>query len=423
MLEKEYMDYEYIVIIILLACLLYLAYTRYTIRQSAKKIKILIDELTAGKLNSMIFLKTRSELDEIIKSLNSFLEITKSKLASAEQEAQRMEAILRGMSDRVLIVDKTGKIVLANRAFRKLFQVDKSIENKQFLEVIRNAQLIEIFRKSMDSWEIVSEEIVVSKTDSDIYLIATAVPIYAEDSVSGIVLTLHDITRLKQLEQIRTDFVANVSHEIKTPLTAIRGFSETLLEGAINDKENAVKFLQMIKNHSERLNSLVDDLLTLSRIELGDIIIEKPLIDPEEVINNVISTYKEISQKKGLYLKKNIPDEKILIPADRNRLTQILINLVDNAIKFTEKGGVTIGISKHYNYTTIFVEDTGIGISPQHLGRLGERFYRVDRARSRELGGTGLGLAIVKHLVKAHGWNVKIESEQERGTKVSIIIK
>jgi two-component system phosphate regulon sensor histidine kinase PhoR len=417
------MNYEYIIIIILLACVLYLAYTRYIIHQSAKKIKIFIDELISGKLNSMIFLKTRTELDEIIKSLNSFLEITKSKLTSSEQEAQRMEAILRGMSDRVLIVDKTGKIVLANRAFRKLFHVDKSIENKQFLEVIRNAQLIEIFRKSMGSWEIVSEEIVVSKTDSDIYLIATAVPIYTGDSVGGIVLTLHDITRLKQLEQIRTDFVANVSHEIKTPLTAIRGFSETLLEGAINDKENAVKFLQMIKNHSERLNSLVDDLLTLSRIELGDIIVEKPLIDPEEVINNVISMFKEISQKKGLYLRKNIPDEKILIPADKNRLTQILINLVDNAIKFTERGGVAIGISKTYNYTTMFVQDTGIGISPKHLGRLGERFYRVDRARSRELGGTGLGLAIVKHLVKAHGWNVRIESEQERGTKVSIIIK
>lgn len=382
-----------------------------------------LDEFKSGNLNVRIFLRTRTELDEMSKSLNSFLEAMQSRLDSAEKETQQMEAILRGMSDGLLIVDKTGKIVLANRAFRKLFQVDKSIENKQFLEVIRNAQLLDILRKANNSWEIISGEIVIARDEKDIYLIGTAVPVYAGDSVNGIVLTLHDITKLKKLEQIRTDFVANVSHEIKTPLTAIKGFSETLLDGALNDRDNAVKFLQMIKSHSERLNNLVDDLLTLSRIELGDVIVDKLLIEPEDVINNVVSMFKDASHKKGLYLKKAFTEEKILIFADKNRLTQILINLVDNAIKFTEKGGVTIGISKTVNYTTIFVEDTGIGIAPTHLGRLGERFYRVDRARSRELGGTGLGLAIVKHLVKAHGWSLKIESEQERGTKVSIIIK
>ncbi|MBS4061482.1 MAG: hypothetical protein KG029_13870, partial [Bacteroidetes bacterium] len=191
----------------------------------------------------------------------------------------------------------------------------------------------------------------------------------------------------------------------------------------INDKENATKFLHMIKNHSERLNNLVDDLLTLSRIELGDIRVEKTVTDPEEVINTMIATFKEMSEKKGLYLRKSIPEDKIMIAADKNRLIQILLNLVDNGIKFTEQGGVTIGISKINASPVIFVEDTGIGIPPVHLSRLGERFYRVDRARSRELGGTGLGLAIVKHLVKAHGWDIRIESIHERGTKISIIIK
>ena len=417
------MSIEYIIIAILSICLLYLIFKHYSISTSASQIKQFIHELSSGNLNARLFLKTSTELDGIIKGINSFLETTKIKLASAEQETQRMEAILRGMSDRVLIVDKSGKILLANRAFRKLFHVDKSIETKQYMEVIRNAQLIDIFRKAMDSWEIISEEIVVSRADRDIYLIATAVPIYSADSVSGIVLTLHDITRLKQLEQIRTDFVANVSHEIKTPVTAIRGFAETLLEGAINDKENATKFLHMIKNHSERLNNLVDDLLTLSRIELGDIRVEKTVTDPEEVINTMIATFKEMSEKKGLYLRKSIPEDKIMIAADKNRLIQILLNLVDNGIKFTEQGGVTIGISKINASPVIFVEDTGIGIPPVHLSRLGERFYRVDRARSRELGGTGLGLAIVKHLVKAHGWDIRIESIHERGTKISIIIK
>lgn len=417
------MTYEHIIIIILSCCLIYFLYRHYRISISAVEIKRFMQDLSAGNLNARLFLKTKTPLDEIIKGINSFLEITKTKLDSADEEMRRMEAILRGMTDSVLIVDTTGGILLANRPFRKIFRVDKNIEKKQFMEVIRNSQLIDIFRKAMDSWEIISEEIVVSRPDRDIYLIATAVPIYSGDRVSGIVLTLHDITRLNQLERIRTDFIANVSHEIKTPITAIRGFTETLLETAMNDKENAAKFLQMIKNHSERLNSLVDDLLTLSRIELGDIRVQKTVIDIEEIIDTVISTFREISQKKGLYLKKNIPEEKISIFADKNRLIQILLNLVDNGIKFTEHGGVTIGITKINNNTVIFVEDTGIGIPPLHLNRIGERFYRVDRARSRELGGTGLGLAIVKHLLKAHGWDMKIESIQEKGTKFSIIIK
>ncbi len=417
------MTYEHIIIIILSACIIYFLYRYYRISLSAVEIKRFIQGLSTGNFNARLFMKTKTPLDEIIRGINSFLEVVKLKLDSADEETRRMEAILRGMTDSVLIVDTSGKILLANRAFRKIFHVDKSIEKKQFIEVIRNSQLIDIFRKAMDTWEIISDEIIVSRANTDIYLVATAVPIYSEDSVSGIVLTLHNITRLKQLEQIRTDFIANVSHEIKTPITAIAGFSETLLEGAINDKENAIKFLQMIKNHSIRLNSLVDDLLTLSRIELGDIKVEKVLIDPRDVINTVISTFKETAEKKGLYLRKNIPDENISIFADKNRFIQILLNLVDNAIKFTEHGGVTIGIKKIHNNNVIFVEDTGIGIPATHLTRLGERFYRVDRARSRELGGTGLGLAIVKHLVKAHGWDIKIESIQEKGTEFNIIIK
>jgi two-component system phosphate regulon sensor histidine kinase PhoR len=229
--------------------------------------------------------------------------------------------------------------------------------------------------------------------------------------------------------------VANVSHEIKTPITAIRGFAETLLEGALDDKENAYKFLETIKNHSERLNSLVSDLLTLSRIELGDIKIEKETVDLNNVVDTVFETLKEKAQSKGLYLKKEISPMAPEVRADRNRLIQILLNLVDNGIKFTEKGGVTIKVqsvrenpelltlnSQPRNFTEISVEDTGIGIPKKHLSRLGERFYRVDKARSREMGGTGLGLAIVKHIVKAHDWEMQIESIPGKGTTVKIIV-
>jgi len=258
------------------------------------------------------------------------------------------------------------------------------------------------------------------------------------------VLAFHDITRLRQLEDVRKDFVANVSHEIKTPITAIKGFAETLLEGAIDDRENAPKFLNAIKNHSERLNSLVNDLLTLSRIELGDIKIQKEDVNLDDLVDTVFATLRDKVRSEGLYLKKEISPEILEIKADRDRLIQILLNLVDNGIKFTEDGGVTVRVRRaefgvqsmgkivselktqhselaDFDYIEICVEDTGIGIPKKHIPRLGERFYRLDRARSRELGGTGLGLAIVKHLVKAHGWEMYIESTQGQGTKVRLI--
>jgi two-component system phosphate regulon sensor histidine kinase PhoR len=347
---------------------------------------------------------------------------TKSRLDFAEAEMQRMDAILRGLSDGVMITDIGGYVILANSAFKKLMTVKEDIEGKRVLEVIRHMPLIEMLNRAIEKKDIVSDEVMVSRDDKDIFIAATAVPVYSGNSVAGTVLTLHDITRLRQLEEIRKDFVANVSHEIKTPITAVKGFAETLLDGALDDKENAMRFLAMIKNHSDRLNSLVDDLLAISRIELGDIIIKKTDVTLEQIVDYVFMTVKHKADKKNLYLRKNIQNSAMTIYADKDRLIQIILNLVDNGIKFTEEGGVTVGVEEIGGIITLYVKDTGIGIPPQHLHRLGERFYRVDRARSRELGGTGLGLAIVKHLVSAHDWNMHIESAHGAGTRVNIII-
>jgi len=361
-------------------------------------------------------------LDRIARDIVSVMDLTRERRELAEREQQRMEAILRGMSDGVLMVDVQGQVVLANRAFRKIFRITERIEGKRIMEVLRNADVLSLFNKTIDTWDIAAAEVTVSRADRDLFLFATAVPIYSGDSVSGTVITLHDITRLKLLEEMRKDFVANVSHEIKTPITAIRGFAETLLDGALDDKENASRFLGMIKNHSERLNSLVDDLLTLSRIELGDIIVNKSEVRLADVIDTVFAMLQDKADKKGLILSKSLPPGLSVISADRDRLVQILLNLVDNGIKFTEKGEVTVGFEMAGDRPVLFIADTGAGIPPSHLPRIGERFYRVDRARSRELGGTGLGLAIVKHLVKAHDWDMNIESVQGKGTKVSLMI-
>ncbi len=410
-----------------------------------------IEEITAfsqavasGNFRKRLLPKGKDELAELTRNVGNMSQELQGRLEQSEEEKYMIEAILMNMSDGLMLTDKKGIILLSNSAVKNLFGIESSIEGKTVMEALRKAELVDIIDKVVETKESISREIEVAYP-KELFLMVTAAPYSIKGELSGAVLAFHDITRLRQLEDMRKDFVANVSHEIKTPITAIKGFAETLLEGALEDKENAYKFLETIKNHSERLNSLVSDLLTLSRIELGDIKIEKETVNLDNVIDTVFETLRERAQTKGLYLKKEIFPGYQEVKADRNRLIQILLNLVDNGIKFTEMGGVTIKVQSPKSkvqippsppfakegglnnlspgdFIEISVEDTGIGIPKKHLSRLGERFYRVDKARSRELGGTGLGLAIVKHLVKAHGWGMEIESIPGRGTTVKIII-
>jgi len=394
------------------------------ITRSIEEITSFSREVTGGHLGRRLFLKERGEIGELAKNINDMAHEMKARLKQSEEERHKVEAILRNLSDGLMLVDTKGRILLCNEAVRGLFAIETEIEGRTVAETLRNAELMEVIDEVIREKGPVSREISVAHP-RELFLMATSTPFYAysvKEKLSGVVITLHDITRLKHLEEMRKDFVANVSHEIKTPITAIKGFAETLLDGAIDDKENARKFLETIKNHSERLNSLVSDLLTLSRIEIGDIDLHKHNVNINTIIDTVFTTLRDKAEAKGLFLKKALPPEHFGISADRDKLIQILLNLVDNGIKFSDEGGVTVGMEKDGEHTILFVEDTGTGIPKKHLPRLGERFYRVDKARSRELGGTGLGLAIVKHLVKAHGWNMEIESTQGRGTKVKILI-
>jgi len=388
-------------------------------------------EVAAGDFTKRLFPRKKDEIGELAKNVSTMAEDLRKRLRQSEEEKYLIEAILRNMSDGLILTDTKGRIHLYNSAIKKFFGIESDMKGKTLIETFRKAELMEVIEKVVRHKERISRELEISYP-GEFYLMVNAAPFYSSDvsvEISGVVLTFHDITRLKKLEGVRKDFVVNVSHEIKTPITAIKGFAETLLEGALDDRENSYKFLETIKNHSERLNSLVSDLLTLSRIELGDIKIEKTTVNLSDVVDTVFATLGEKARGKGLHLKKEVSPEPQHIQADRDRLIQILLNLVDNGIKFTEKGGVTVSVqssklkvkSEEKFFVTISVEDTGIGIPKRHLPRLGERFYRVDRARSRELGGTGLGLAIVKHLVKAHGWEMKIESTEGAGTKVRIL--
>jgi two-component system, OmpR family, phosphate regulon sensor histidine kinase PhoR len=414
------------------------------ITRSVEEITAFSKEAAAGHLRKRLFLSEKGELGELGKNISEMAHELHERLKQSEEGKQKIEAILRNMSDGLILSDIKGTILLSNEAISRLFNIASDIEGKTIIEVLRKAELMDMIDHVARNREKISREIEVNHP-RDLHLMVTATPFYAhrkDSDLTGIVLTFHDITRLKKLEEMRKDFVANVSHEIKTPITAIKGFTETLLDGAIDDRENAYKFLETIKNNSERLNSLVTDLLTLSRIELGDIMIQQDVVNPEEVIDTVFAILAEKALSKRLYLRKDIAPEITEFRADRDRLIQILLNLVDNGIKFTEQGGVTIKVRSEKSAVKsaeetrdltsasgpqppaaviLSVEDTGIGIPKKHISRLGERFYRVDRARSRELGGTGLGLAIVKHLVKAHGWEMEIESTEGQGTSVHII--
>lgn len=412
------------------------------ITRSIEEISAFSKKAVTGNLKTSLILMEKSELGELGKNISEMARELHEKLQQSEEGKQRIEAILRNMSDGLILSDVKGAILLANEAISRLFNVAAEVEGKTIMETLRKAELMDMIEQVALTKVRISQELELTHP-KETSLMVTAAPFYAhrrEADLSGIVLTFHDITRLKRLEEIRKDFVANVSHEIRTPITAIRGFTETLLDGAIDDRENALKFLKAIKNNSERLNSLVTDLLTLSRIELGDIVIQKDQVNIDEVIDTVFTILAEKAQEKRLYLRREISGDLKELRADRDRLIQILLNLVENGIKFTEHGGITIkvlpadedepgavssvvrspGTRRAPPLALIAVEDTGIGIPKKHLSRLGERFYRVDGARSRELGGTGLGLAIVKHLVKAHGWNMEIDSIESRGTTVRI---
>ena len=315
-------------------------------------------------------------------------------------------------------------VLLMNEQARAMFALGSARgEGKPFLEVIRNADLHEIFRAVHAGGEAALQR-EIELTSPPRILGVNAVRLAASGDRSaagpGVVLVLHDVTALRQLERVRTEFVANVSHELRTPLTAIQGYLETLLSGALEERENARRFLEIALRHSERLGRLLNDLTDLSNIELGKVALRREPVRIDEVVASVVGIIAPRAARAKVDVTSHVPPDLPQVPADRDRLAQILINLVDNAVKYTPEGGSVTVTARRVAESTIetAVTDTGIGIPPADLPRITERFYRVDRARSRELGGTGLGLAIVKHLVMAHGGQLGIESEQERGTSV-----
>jgi two-component system phosphate regulon sensor histidine kinase PhoR len=332
-------------------------------------------------------------------------------------ERNRSAAILASMVEGVAVVAGDERILYCNHAFEQILELPEgSSQGKKLVEAIRQAELVSAVRQALPGAKQITGEVEVGTVRRRSFSV-TAAPVRAAGANSA-VLVLHDITELRRLERVRRDFVANVSHEFKTPLTAIQGFAETLLSGALDDKTNRKRFVEIIREHAWRLARLTDDLLKLSRIEAGRLELEFRAVRVQALVNGCVETARFKAETKGLRINVELPDGLPLVRADGAQLGEVLQNLLDNALQYTPRGGqIDVSASANGNSVTFTVADTGIGIPESDLERIFERFYRVDAARSREAGGTGLGLAIARHIVDAHGGRIWVESAVGQGSR------
>ncbi|KZN97149.1 two-component system histidine kinase PnpS [Aeribacillus pallidus] len=363
------------------------------------------------------------ETSMLSKSINILARNLQDMTRTQELHQERLQTLIENMGSGLLFIDERGYISLMNKAFKEIFQINQEdYLYKSYQEAIAYKEIIqmveEIFLTESNIRKHIMLPVNIERKHFEVY----GAPIIGKSEVwKGVVLVFHDITELKKLEQIRKDFVANVSHELKTPITSIKGFSETLLDGAMKDEQTLHFFLSIILKESERMQSLIQDLLDLSKIEQQGFQLELRKCNVNEFLKEIHHLLDRKAKEKNIDFILDVPDEPVFIEGDPHRLKQIFINLASNGIMYTPAGGkVTLSVKAGHDEVAISVQDTGIGIREEEIPRIFERFYRVDKARSRNSGGTGLGLAIVKHLVEAHQANLTVKSTVGVGTTFTV---
>ena len=374
-------------------------------------------KFSKGEFDHRIYLSSRDELGELGETLNSMAQSIEEKVREVEIQNQQLRTIFQSMVEGIIVLDNNAAIVSVNPSTERMFSISQSqAQKKAFLAIIPNNDMADIIAQVLKTGVVATRELAlvwpVHKT-----LQINASPIMAGAAVTGCLIVAHDVTEIRKLEIMRTDFVANASHELKTPLTSIKGFVETLLEGALDDKEHAAHFLKIIQEHADRLNNLINDLLDLSYLESKEVAIHKTSVKIKTLVDNVLSGFTVPLKKKSIEVKNEISsDVSALI--DKAKIEQVFVNLIDNAVKFNkEKGQLIVSAQRADGKITLWVKDSGSGIPAKDLPRIFERFYRVDKARSREMGGTGLGLAIVKHIIELHGGSIGVESTEGLGSQ------
>jgi two-component system phosphate regulon sensor histidine kinase PhoR len=370
------------------------------------------------------------ELAALSRALSETSDRLKQTIASLRAGQSRTAAILDSMAEGVAVVGADERVVFSNAAFAQILGLEEAelsaSKGLMLVEFVRQSELLVLVKKALAERRRVENDVTVGTLRPRTFAV-TAAPVEAARTETkdgnasretlGAVLVLHDISELRRLERVRRDFVANVSHEFKTPLTAIRGFAETLLGGALDDADHRARFVEIIRDHAERLRRLTDDLLRLSKMEAGQLALELKPVNAADLLESCLETSRFSAEEKKLDIELECADRIPAIRGDAARLRDVIQNLLDNAVQYTPAGG-RIVISAHAkNGDVVFdVSDNGIGIPHADLERIFERFYRVDDARSREAGGTGLGLAIAKHIVEAHSGKIWVESTVGEGS-------
>lgn len=359
----------------------------------------------------------RDELAELGRGLDVLAHNLSSAMGVLKKERDLLGGIVSAMHEGLLVLDDRGRIAMVNPALRQMLLLGPDIVGKYPLEVIRHSDFQELLQESKRSADPHPREIELVGLELR-YLLAHAVPIR---QTGGLLIVFVDVTEIRRLERVRTDFVANVSHELRTPITAIRGYAETLRAGALRDSDVAASMVEIIFRQSERLSQMVEDLLELSRLEAKELALADEPVSLLEATTRAADAVRPRANAKGLRLEMRIP-EGLKARGDERAIEQVLLNLLDNAVKYTSTGRVYVGAEAVADQCSIDVSDTGIGIEAKHLSRIFERFYRIDKGRSREMGGTGLGLSIVKHLVAALHGQVSVESQPGKGSRFIVVL-
>ena len=421
LIGKVYQSIFFAIIIVSILSLLIALFISYRLSEPIRMMERFTERLRHGEPSGNIMLHTADETKKLADNINYLVEELQNKIQLANEEKSKLMTALTSINEGVLILNHDERIEFISPSLADTLSGQYGdVTGKSLMEAFRNVELQKAFQTFKQTRNQVSSEITLGVTEPVIMKVSLS-QVRGFPGDDKIMVVFHNITRLKKLETIRTDFVANVTHEIRTPLTAIIGYLETLQGGALQNPDDAGRFIDIMLKQAQRLNRLVEDLMTLSKIELGEVLLRFEDVSLHDVLDNIIVLLEAKTTAKKIIMENRLSPDLPPIKADRDRLNQVFVNVLDNAIKFTpEEGHVTLDGTAKDDFVVVRISDTGVGIPRDEIQRLGERFYRVDKTRSRELGGTGLGLSIVKHLMLAHGGKMEIESQLGRGTTVSL---
>jgi two-component system phosphate regulon sensor histidine kinase PhoR len=390
------------------------------ITKPIKEIKNAAVDITQGKLDRSIRIESRDEIGQLAKAIDFMAASLKDKLSSIKDKNTKMEAILSSVVNGIIAVDSSQNILFINPMAQKMLDIhETNMAGKHLLQIIRNSKIDNMIKNILEDSTHEENEISINYPEEKIFrLYSNAIRHPDSEGIIGIIIIIQDITEIRKLERMRSEFVANVSHELKTPLTSIKGFVETLKTGAIEDYDTSIRFLNIIEDEADRLNRLITDILSLSELESKKIKTRIEVIHTTPKINEIMSMLQNQAGKKNIKLSGAFGEQVGDLKGDPDQFKQMMINLIDNAIKYTPEGGkVQVSAHREDCWVVIKIKDNGIGIPKEHIPRLFERFYRVDKARSRNVGGTGLGLAIVKHIAMQFGGTIDVKSTLGKGTE------